>query len=630
MPVTRTSLIGLVAIAFATTTAPAIGLAAPRAKAAPSKREKPSRRRPAKPAKPAPKAPEPTPDPATPDPAATDPAPTASPVTTSPSPELAPADATAPAPTPVTQVVTPPAPPATAKPASSFTRAPASLSTRTNADLGVERTAAPTPTDLDLRLTLSTFLFRESGADAPAIVDQGATLENASPVRRSFGDLRLELSGGGLLADARLRQTTSARFQSGATGGGEYDVRTLAYQLGPKTTRLTLGRQFVDAVGATKVDGLAFTQRLTSLVSATLFGGAFPTLGSRSLDTDYSRIRNADGTAGAHLIPVVGGLGLGYGTPNYHGDVGVAAIYVPQTVPNATSQEASRVFTTASGYWRPAAILDIYHFVLLDVAGANGVALTNGSVGVDVRPTPVLAFTGSINHVSTDVLQISARNTLTDPDPSAQGIVQNNLTVLSVSQDLVRGGATVALAQQRFELSASGGLHRRPAVNVQLADGTGAVAFPAASSGDATFAILDRRSLGGLRVQLAGSLTFPVGSKVANRARGTVVRLTAGRAFAAQKGQLDADIAAMHFTDLAGGGGSCMTSLDVFACYGASDTKAVQAGALVTWRLAREWLLLADAHVGYRDVSSTSVGGMVAWPSVYSVTSFLRLQWRYH
>src|SRR5262249_8044315 len=76
--------------------------------------------------------------------------------------------------------------------------------------------------DLQLRLTLSALLFRETGADAPAIVDQGAPLPNASPVQRSFGDLRTELSVGGLAVDARIRQTTSERYQAGAAGGGEY------------------------------------------------------------------------------------------------------------------------------------------------------------------------------------------------------------------------------------------------------------------------------------------------------------------------------------------------------------------------------------------------------------------------
>ena len=49
--------------------------------------------------------------------------------------------------------------------------------------------AAPTPDSLDLRLTLSSFLYRQTGADAPPLVDQGQAPQNASPVHRFFGDL---------------------------------------------------------------------------------------------------------------------------------------------------------------------------------------------------------------------------------------------------------------------------------------------------------------------------------------------------------------------------------------------------------------------------------------------------------
>src|SRR5439155_7008813 len=122
--------------------------------------------------------------------------------------------------------------------------------------------------------------------------------------------------------------------------------------------------------------------------------------------------------------------------------------------------------------------------------------------------------------------------------------VQNNLAVTRVSQDVARASASLALAEQRFELSASGGVHRRPQVRVELADGTGAVAFPEARSADTTLAILDRHSLGGVRAQLSASLTFPVGHALANRARGTLVRLSAGRTFSQQRGQIEADVMA--------------------------------------------------------------------------------------
>ena len=86
---------------------------------------------------------------------------------------------------------------------------------------------------------------------------------------------------------------------------------------------------------------------------------------------------------------------------------------------------------------------------------------------------------------------------------------------------------------------------------------------------------------------------------------------------------------AERFTDVDASTGMCMTSLDTFACYGTSKTAAAQAGALATWRIGREWLLLADVHAGYRSVSSASIAGPIAWPRVVSITSFIRVQWRY-
>jgi hypothetical protein len=404
----------------------------------------------------------------------------------------------------------------------------------------------------------------------------------------------------------------------------------LDQELGTSTTFVTIGRQVIDAVGATRIDGAALTRRLSGTVRGTVFAGAFPALGSRSLDTDYARVRRADGTGGVkdgpHLVPITGGLGVAYQTPDYHGDLGAAAVYVAQDVPGATASDKSRVFTTSSGYWRPAAGLDLYHVALLDLAGGGGVHLTNGSAGLDARPTPGLQLSASVHHVSVDLLQITARGLLADPDPSAIGVVQNNLALLRISQDVARGAVSLALAQQRFELSASGGVHRRPRVDVALADGT-SLAFREARSADATFSILDRRSLAGLRIQLSASLTYPVGSGATDRGRGSLVRLAASRGFAQQRGQLEADVMAERFRD--DGAGHCMTSLDPFVCYGDAKTTAAQAGALASWRIGREWLVLADLHAGYRDVRAAGIAGPIAWPTVTSITSFVRVQWRY-
>ena len=499
-----------------------------------------------------------------------------------------------------------------------------------------ETATPPAKDDLDLRLTMSSFFYKQSGSDPGALVDQGAPPQNASPVRRFFGDLRMELTDAGLAVDARVRQTTSERFQSGADGGGEYEIRTLAYNLGP----VRVGRQFIDAVGSTKIDGVSATAHFTDAASGVAFAGAFPVLGSRSLDTDYLHVRNPDGTDGDLLIPVSGGLGVAYQTPDMHGDLGVAGVYAPQNVPDAPSDQKTRVFTTTSGYWRGGSSFDAYHFVLLDVAGGNGVNLTNGSLGVDARPTPNVQITAAINHVSTDLLQIAARNLLTDPDPTAIGIVQNNINLLKVSQDLARAGASLALAERRFELSVSGGVHRRPSVSVPTADGGMSVVFPEARSADAMFGILDRHSIGDTRIAVSGLLTEPIGSAAPNRSRGIVVRGVISKLFADQRGQIEADVMYEHLKDT-GSGAACTTSTNPLACYGTSTTTAAQTGVLASWRIGREWLLIADTHVGYQQVGSHYLAPMsadpmapladmpVAWPTVLSVTAFARVQWRY-
>jgi hypothetical protein len=479
--------------------------------------------------------------------------------------------------------------------------------------------------DLELRLTLSTFLYREAGADAAPIVDQGAPLQNASSARRYFGDMRAELTSKALAFDGRVRQTGSARAQSGALGGDEYDLRTLAYRIDGGATRLTIGRQHVDAVGATKVDGAAVSRSLGRSLAATLFGGFSPDVGSRSVTTDYGRAPET----GSRLVPLIGGLGVSYRAPDYHGDAGIAVVHVGQEVPGATSTERSRVVAASNGYWRVGAPLSVFHIALVDVAGNGGANLTTGSLGVTAQLADALQLTGTIHHVGTDLFQLAARDALAEPDPSAMGIVQNDVALVRVSQDAVRAAASLALAARRFELALSGSARRRGGVSIALADGSGAVAFAPASSADVTFGILDRRSIGGLRLAVSGTLLIPVGNDAPNRARGKIVRAAASRTVGAQRGELELDVMAERLRDATGASGMCTGSFDALACFGTSRTTAVQAGGLASWRAGREWLLIADAHVGYQDVDSRSLAGPIAWPRVWSLTTFIRVQWRY-
>ena len=105
------------------------------------------------------------------------------------------------------------------------------------------RTAsAEPPAKLEVRLTLSSFLYRELADDADPLVSGGAAPAGASSVRRFFGDLRGELTadrvgGGAVRVDGRVRAATLERYQGGED---EYELRALTYAhaLGPAELRL--------------------------------------------------------------------------------------------------------------------------------------------------------------------------------------------------------------------------------------------------------------------------------------------------------------------------------------------------------------------------------------------------------
>jgi hypothetical protein len=322
---------------------------------------------------------------------------------------------------------------------------------------------------------------------------------------------------------------------------------------------------------------------------------------------------------------VTGGFGTSYRKDQVYGSIGAAAVYVAQDVPNATSAEASRVYLTANGYARPVRAIDIYHFGLLDVAGGSGVNLTNGSLGINAHATPDLQLTFTAHHVSTDLLQIAARNVLEDPDPTATGLVQNNVAIIRVSQDTVRGGTSLALARSRFEISLSGGYHRRPGVEVALGDG-GTVRFPNARSVDSTLTVLDRKSIAKLRASASATVTVPLADNAPNQSRSAVVRFAAGRPWFDDRVELTADLMLARFRNTTDAG-ACMDSLDVFACFSSSKTRAIETGALATTGGTR--VVLLDSHVGLHDVEATSIMGTIDYPRVLSVTVFARAQWRY-
>lgn len=503
-------------------------------------------------------------------------------------------------------------------------------------------TGAPEPAPrVDLRLTLSTFVYRESGAEPDPLVDGAAEPDGASPVRRFFSDLRLQMSaerlggrdGRGVELDARVRQTAAGDFQAGAGSGSEYEVKTAVVRDRIAGLDLSLGRQTVLEVAATRVDGLRVARRLGASWTASLFGGAYPARGSRSVDTDYPVSppvdRDGDGMAEAgdqRVVPVAAGAGLAYSRPTLFGDLGLAGI-APATGADAGDPDQGRAFASASGTWRPSSRLLLYHYGVVDVAGAAAPSLTNLSAGTSVNPWPALQLSASVHHVDTELLAIQARTLLEDPDPAAMGLVQNRVEMTRISSDSARGGASLALARQRFEISLSGALRRRPGIEVATVGG-GAVVFGEARTAEGSVTLLDRRSIAGLR--LAGTATWirPLDREAGGPSAGVSVRLSGSRRLAGDRAELEVDVAAQRFRDR-GPAGEC-AELDPLACLGSSRVRAAEAGALFTLEAGTSLLFLFDAHVGAEQVSSLDgMNGMVDWPTLFTVSGFGRLAWRF-
>lgn len=498
------------------------------------------------------------------------------------------------------------------------------------ADAGARprRTASTTdtPSHLEVRLTLSSFLYRELGDDAAPLVTSGEAPASASPVRRFFGDLRGELTadrvgGGTVKLDGRVRAATLERYQG---GGDEYQLRTAYYAHPVGAAELRLGRQLVDAVDATRVDGLAVIAPLGARLRATAFAGTYPAYGSRSVTTDYPVIHAADGSDAGRLIPVTGGAGLSYRRAAWSGDLGVVGVMARGDVPGATAADGRRGLVTAAGYARPHAAVDAYARAVVDVIATGGARVTQATGGVDVWPHPAvdLALTG--HHVDNDVFAIAAKNQLVDPDPAAMGQVENRTAIVRVSQDAARLSASVGLADNRFQLTATGGYLARPAVTVPLTGG-GTLTMPGARMGELTIGVIDRKSAGDTRIELTGTALVPIGEPSASRSRSILARVLVEHD--GPTVQLTGDLGAHQYRDL-GDSGGCMT-LDPLACLGTSTVRGLDGGALLTLSAGPDWLVLLDAHGGLDDTDATFAGRAVTWPRSYWLSAFARLQWRY-
>jgi hypothetical protein len=487
-------------------------------------------------------------------------------------------------------------------------------------------------------LTSSSFFYHESGGNLPVT---GTTVTSNSPFDRYFTDLRLQTDfrhiGGGRWEgrfDGRLRMVdtptpTTANFtpvtttaiQTGLNGQNEYELRELWLIRNGERTDVIIGRQFIPDLGALKIDGLRIDYASSPRLTLLGFGGLYPLRGSRSITTDYADIEATPGKTDP-AGPFVGATGFGgaYRTPTSYGSVGGVAL-VP------LKGEEARVYATSTGYWRYGSVLDLYHFALIDLVGSAGFQLTNLSAGANLKPNPRLRMTLSLNHVDTETLNVQANGNLQAGDPNnpvVQNTVQNELTLLRLSSDQVRGSISAGLGDlQRFEITVASAYRLRPEFRMTSATGLEEADIPEARSVEVYGGITDRHSIKDARIGIDGVQTFAVGTVPYQRSKFFSTRVYVSHEIKDGQGEWEGEVSYSSSVDAQG---SMCAANTIATCFGFTNGTVIALGGTLYYRFNRDWF-----GIGMLNITQTAIkeGGMTADPNILGLAGYARLAYRF-
>ncbi len=470
------------------------------------------------------------------------------------------------------------------------------------ADAGVAEDTAPEPFVRGL-LSTSGFFYHE---EAPRVVPGN---DQESPQDLVFADVRARLEAGNLagsrwggLGDFRLRLTQDELSARGFEGGGEYHLREAYVVRRGQTIDLFAGRQILREVDAIRVDGAALRLRSRSGPwEYGVFAGFYPNPLSRSLDTDYDR---GDGGAGP---PAAGGAWAAYNTGRNHGGFGIGGV-APRDAADRVDPEPTRVFASWNGYTMVGERLDLFHYVVADLAGREGAELLSAQLGANWRTSDRLRIEAGFGHMSTYAVEIYVRDLLEKPDPQPEtgAPVQNNLALVRIASDEGRLGAVLSLPG-RVDLHAQVRLRRRDALSdaelpMEIA------ALGADTQLDLSGGIRQRDSLLGL--DLSALVIAIRGDRTAT----TFATLRAHRVL--WRGRLDAELeaGAIDYADRCDG--SDLT------CTGQLDGRTYRAGGQLALVPSARWLFLSD----YRFAWNTAERAGMEEPDIRSHTIFFRAQ----
>jgi hypothetical protein len=501
-------------------------------------------------------------------------------------------------------------------------------------------------------ITSTTFGYHESGG---AIAPAAANVPSASPFNRLFTDLRLQTDFRHISAgrwdgrvDVRARvvadpaATTPAAVyvpamnstsQSGLLGKNELEVKELWLVRNGLRSDVFFGRQFVPDLGGIRIDGLRVDYASSSKFTLLGFGGLYPIRGSRSITSDYTRLKSNPDTAGARSsagrFTGAAGFGAAYRTLDAYGSFGGVAL-VP------LSSESPRIFGTSTGYWRYGTKLDLYHLAVVDLLGSNAVnaGLTNLSLGANFKPDQRLRATLSFNRVDTETLNVQAQAFLQNADNNVN-IVQNEAYLARIATNEARASLSAGLGElQRFEVTAALAYRRRgdvvltaPPSAVPAGMTLATVPLPAAQSIEAYGAITDRHSIKDLRLGIDGSRTFRLGSDAFQRTTSLSLRASAAHELGNGHGEWEAEVAYSNSKD--DNAGIMCTGLDLIKCLGASKSSVISLGGNLFYRINRDWFVMGSAFLNRTSITHVETGMTTVDPAVLGLSGFVRAAYRF-
>ncbi len=516
-------------------------------------------------------------------------------------------------------------------------------------------------------ITSSNFYFSESAGRSLIPGSMGLT-DNASPTSRVFTDLRLKLqadhiSGGELdfKADLRMRfqlERCLSRVdgdlevldclpsQSGTYGGTERDVREFYLRYRERKYELSLGRQYMPELAAIKFDGIRYQKTDDPKMKYFGFAGLYPARGSRDLQSDYPTVLKdpANLMSGeARLLPAVGGAGASYVRGKMYGSLGVAGILprgkelVP-TVPPSSIAERTRILLSSNGYWSQSEKTDIYHYLVVDVAGATGVGISNLSVGANHRPTTGVNLFAHVNRVDTETLNVHAQTRLEEVDTNNLAGLGNNWYVTRVAQESLRAGASSAFSQNRFQLTAVGALRRRPEIVLRrngddrdaAVDTDNDLVLPLAQALDITVSVVDRKSFNRFRIGGAVTRSSGYGDKNLDRSKSTNAVLTGSRDLLKGKGEFELNLNYLKSDDDNLVNNCLQVIVGELNCYGTSSSTTFGAGGMIFYRPKKRWFAMGMVSAA-RQTLTTADNMAVATkqPPITMLTAFARLAYSF-